>query len=56
MKMTPISKQSKKARKRYDASRRGGWNGISPVTRIVPNKKAYDRKRLKQEERRMMAE
>ena len=51
--MTPISKQSKKVRKRYDASRRGGWNGLAPVTRIVPNKKVYDRKRIKREDCKM---
>ncbi len=23
---------------------RGDWNGINPVTRIIPNKKKYNRK------------
>ena len=38
-----------KCRKR-DAKQRGSWNGISPVTRIVPNGKAYDRNRIKRED------
>ena len=41
-KLVPLHKQSKKQRKEYNAKQRGSWNGISPVTRIVPNGKAYD--------------
>jgi hypothetical protein len=37
-------KMSKKARKQLDSQARAVW-GISPITRSVPNKKAYDRKR-----------
>lgn len=40
-KLVPLHKQSKKQRKEYNAKQRGSWNGISPVTRIVPNGKAY---------------
>ena len=39
-----------KQRKEYNAKQRGSWNGISPVTRIVPNGKAYDRNRIKRED------
>ena len=42
-KMTPLFKQSKKAQKEYNRSRRGSWNGVNPVTRTEPNPKAYDR-------------
>ena len=56
VKMTPISKQSKKMRKKYYSAKRGGWNGISPVTRVVPSRKVYNRKRTKQEDSRMMTE
>ena len=38
-KLVPLHKQSKKQRKEYNAKQRGSWNGISPVTRIVPNGK-----------------
>ncbi len=48
-KITPLKKLSKKERKARNAQKRGSWNGVSPVTRIVPNKKAYDRKRAKRE-------
>lgn len=47
----PLSKQSKKSQKEYHAKQRGTWNGISPVTRTVPNGKAYDRNRIKRENR-----
>jgi len=42
-----LNKQSKKAQKEYHAKQRGSWYGLSPVTRIVPNGKAYDRRKLK---------
>ena len=50
-KLTPLDKMSKKSRKAYHAKQRGSWSGLSPVTRIVPNKKAYDRNRAKQASR-----
>ena len=52
VKMTPLAKQSKSARRKYYASRRGSWNGLSPVTRVVPSGKVYDRNRVKQADRR----
>lgn len=51
-KMIPLSKQSKKERRKYYASKRGSWNGVSPVTRVVQSRKVYDRKRLKSADRR----
>ena len=47
------NKLSKKARKELNNSRRGSWNGVNPVTRVVPNKgkNAYDRNRSKRETR-----
>lgn len=50
-KLTPLDKMSKKSRKAFHTQQRGSWNGLSPVTRIVPNKKAYDRNRAKQASR-----
>lgn len=47
MKLIPLNKQSKKAQKKYHARRRGDWNGISPTTRVVKSKKAYDRRKFK---------
>ena len=49
--MIPLKKQSKKAQKEQHAKQRGSWYGISPVTRTVPNGKAYDRNRVKRENR-----
>ena len=47
--LVPLNKQSKKAQREHHAKQRGSWYGISPVTRTVPNGKAYDRKRMKRE-------
>ena len=46
-KMIPLNKQSKKAQRSFHAKQRGSWNGLSPVTRVVPSGKVYDRKKLK---------
>ena len=48
-----LEKRSKKEQKAFHASRRGSWNGVNPVTRVVPNKKAYDRNRSKAAARTM---
>ena len=42
----PLEKRSKKEQRAYYAKQRGSWNGINPVTRVVPNKKKYNRKRV----------
>ena len=47
LKMVPLNKQSKKRQRAYHAAKRGSWNGVNPVTRVVPNKKVYDRNRVK---------
>ena len=52
MKMIPLSKQSKKKQKQYQAQQRGTWNGVSPVTRTEPDRKKYDRNREKRAARR----
>lgn len=50
--MVPLHKQSKKKQRQYYAKQRGSWYGIHPVTRTVPDKKAYDRDRTRQMDRR----
>ncbi len=45
MKFIPREKLSKKAKRALDEKQRAGWEGINPVTRSVPNKKAYSRKK-----------
>ena len=43
-KFTSFDKLSKKEQKKLNAAKRRDWNGVSPVTRVVPdNKKAYRR-------------
>jgi len=49
--MVPLKKQSKRAQKEYHARQRGSWNGLNPVTRVVPNGKAYDRNKAKRDMR-----
>ena len=49
LKTIPLKKQSKKQQRAYHAAKRGSWNGVSPVTRVVPSKKGYDRNRVKRE-------
>jgi len=55
-KLIPLSKQSKKERRKFYSSKRGSWNGISPVTRVVRSRKVYDRKRMKSADRRACAD
>lgn len=50
--MIPLHKRSKKQQREYHAKQRGSWHGLNPVTRTVPNRKAYDRKQWKQRHRR----
>ena len=43
----PLNKQSKRAQRAYHAAQRGVWHGLSPVTRVRPSRKVYDRNRAK---------
>ena len=52
MNPTPMVKRSKRAQREHYAAKRGSWNGLSPVTRVVQSKKTYDRNRVKREARR----
>ena len=44
----PLSKKSKKEQKKFHAMQRGTWGSLNPVTRSMPNGKAYNRKKMKQ--------
>lgn len=46
-KMVPLDKQSPKQRAAFYASQRGSWGGMSPVTRVRPSGKAYDRRKMR---------
>lgn len=47
-KYVSLDKQSKKAQREYYAKQRRTWGELNPVTRSVPNGKAYNRKKEKQ--------
>mgnify|MGYP000939961486 CR=1 FL=1 len=49
MNKTPRLKMGKQARRALDASERRTWQ-VSPVTRLMPNKKLYNRKKRRPEE------
>lgn len=51
-KFVPIGKQSKKKQKEFNTKQRKTWGAFSPVTRTVPSGKAYNRKKLKDSDRR----
>lgn len=46
-----LDKRSKKAQKEYYSKQRSTWGEVNPVTRSMPNGKAYNRKKDKQESR-----
>lgn len=41
----PLEKQSKKAQREFHKQQRGSWCSVNPVSRVVPNKKVYNRKK-----------
>lgn len=46
-KYVSYDKLSKKAQKEYNNKQRQGWGEINPCTKVVPNKKHYNRNRDK---------
>ncbi|MDO4939872.1 MAG: hypothetical protein Q4E54_07950 [Lachnospiraceae bacterium] len=52
----PINKQTKKARKVYNSMQRRDWNGLNPATRVFPDGKTFNRKRIKEETRLALKE
>lgn len=51
-KIVDLKKQSKKSQKAFYAKQRGSWCGVNPITRVVPNGKAYSRAKAKADARR----
>ncbi len=41
----PLEKRSKREQKAHFAAFRGGWGAIDPITKKLPNAKAYNRKK-----------
>lgn len=46
-KFIPYEKLSKKERRRRDRAQRGTWGELSPVTRVPPPPKAYNRSKAR---------
>ena len=44
IKIIPLNKQSKKAQKEYYKQQRNDWGEVNPISKVIPNKKAYKRK------------
>ena len=44
-------KTEQENQRNFYAAKRGSWNGVSPITRVVQSKRIYDRNRAKQESR-----
>ena len=47
-KYVSLDKRSKKAQKEYHSKQRRTWGELNPVTRSIPNGKAYSRKKEKE--------
>ena len=47
-KYVSLDKRSKKQQKEYHSKQRRTWGDLNPVTRSVPNGKAYNRKKEKE--------
>ena len=47
MKFVEYAKMGKKKKKEIDRERRSDWGQFNPTTRVIPNKKKYNRKRDK---------
>ena len=44
-KYVPLEKRSKKQQKEFHAMQRKDWGNLNPVTKKLPNAKAYNRKK-----------
>ena len=40
----PLEKQSKRKRREHFSAQRNDWNGVTPVTKMIPNKKKPNRR------------
>jgi len=47
-KYVPLEKRSKKQQNEFHNAQRKDWGNLNPVTRKVPNAKAYNRKKARQ--------
>lgn len=54
IKTIPLDKRSKRDRRAYYSDKRNDWNGVIPVTRVIPGKNGYDRNRQRSADRRSL--
>jgi hypothetical protein len=47
-KYVPLAKRSKREQREYHAAQRKNWGEVNPVTKTIPNKKVYNRKKSAQ--------
>ena len=47
-----LDKQSKRQQREFNSRKRSTWNGVNPVTKVVPGRTGYDRNKMKNRERR----
>ena len=52
----PLKKRSKKEQKAFYSLSRRDWHGVNPVTRVFTDRKKFDRKKVKAEERLTLKE
>ncbi len=43
----PLEKRSKRQQRQVYAARRGSWNGVNPVSKVIPSGKAYRRSKTR---------
>ncbi len=52
--MIPLRKQTKRRQKEVHSRKRASWGDVLPVTRVMPDGRAYRRRDAKQAERKAM--
>ena len=57
-KFIPYEKLSKKEQRKIDIIRRGSWQGVDPVTKVIPSEKlkAYNRKQKHKKDLRLLSD
>ena len=52
----PLEKRSKKEQKAFHSLNRRDWHGVNHAARVFSDRKAYNRKRIRAEDRRTLKE
>lgn len=55
-KFVPLEKRSKKEQKEFYNLQRRNWNGVNPMSIIIPDCKAYNRNKKKAVDRKLQEE